>query len=249
MLSLRPRRHWADDLVDYYAVTRREAVALGTRAKGRRPSLPGSLTCHPVSGKTLEELWAARPRETEADLRSFWEEAGAWFSFRQVVRHRRSDFADILARLPKQGFVSFVEYGAGVAPVSCWLYDHRPPDVTFYFWLLDVPSEHRRFGAWRLRRRQAHVVETGPHDIPPCEGVAVLETFEHLPDPWGTAYGIWQVLRVGGLLWEDYEVTKPGGPNLAIAQAERPRVMAFLEERFHRLSGNLKEGRRCWRKR
>ena len=255
MLTLR-RSKWAKDLCDYYGVSPKQALALGTRAKGRRHELPGSSTCQPVSGKTLEEIWESRPRETEIDLWSFWQEVGAWFSFRQIVHHRRSEFSEILARLPKQGVVTVVEYGCGVAPVSNWLYEHKLPGQNFRFWLLDVRSEHRQFGTWRLQRRRdaAHDYDTtvlmvNPDDVPRCDAVTVLETFEHLPDPWATIYRIWRQLYPGGLLWEDYEVTTPGGPNLAIAQAERPRVMAFLQERFHLLSGNLKDGRRCWRKR
>ena len=54
--------NWYDDLCEYYKVTPEEADLLGTRKTGRKPNLPGSLTCDPVSGKTFEEIWERKPR-------------------------------------------------------------------------------------------------------------------------------------------------------------------------------------------
>lgn len=46
---------WYKDLVEYYGVNIGQAIILGTRRKGRKPDLPGSRTCSPVSGMTFQE--------------------------------------------------------------------------------------------------------------------------------------------------------------------------------------------------
>ena len=51
---------WYTDLCEYYKVSPEEADDLGTRKKGRKPNLPGSATCEPVSGLTFEEIWKGK---------------------------------------------------------------------------------------------------------------------------------------------------------------------------------------------
>src|SRR3989304_2570377 len=51
----------------YCGVTRRRAVTLGRRQRGRRPAFPGG-----PSGLTYEEIWARAPRETAAQIAAFY---------------------------------------------------------------------------------------------------------------------------------------------------------------------------------
>ena len=59
---------WLNYLCEYYNVSEEEAIKLGTRANGRKPSLPGSKTCEPVSNMTMEDIWALKERKTEKDI-------------------------------------------------------------------------------------------------------------------------------------------------------------------------------------
>mgnify|MGYP003663312756 CR=1 FL=1 len=44
---------WYDYLCEYYDVSPDEALELGTRSDGRKPNLPGSRTCEPISGQKI----------------------------------------------------------------------------------------------------------------------------------------------------------------------------------------------------
>ena len=52
---------WSDDLCEYYGVSEEAALELGTRSSGRKPSLPGSKTCEPVSDMTFEDGCGGAP--------------------------------------------------------------------------------------------------------------------------------------------------------------------------------------------
>ena len=130
-------QNWWEDVEGYYGVTKREAIKLGTRAKGRRPDLPGSATCEPVRGKTLEEIWHSRLRDSEEAIFSFYREVGSWFVFRQLVRHRGRSYGFIARHLQSNGVLA--EFGCGIAPISHWVATHRPARWR-WFHLVDVPS-------------------------------------------------------------------------------------------------------------
>ena len=68
--------NWYDDLCEYYSVDADTALKLGTRSSGRRPSLPGSKTCEPVSNMTFEDIWRSKPRETIEDIFQFQRDMG-----------------------------------------------------------------------------------------------------------------------------------------------------------------------------
>ena len=259
---LRPSRPWHQDLCDYYRVTPEQALQLGTRASGRRPDLPGSPTTHAVPGQTFEEIWASRERETPVDVHAFYQDMGAWATFRQVVYHRHHSF-DYLAREIERG-TRICEYGAGVAPVCFWLVEHLrgiPLELT----IVDVPSEHLTFGHWRLQRRieelkapvTLHVREVLPDKLP-LEGffdiITILEVYEHLHNPLEVTVHLCDHLRPGGLLWENYIVhDNPAGADLPVAQQERPRVFAYWRRHCELMAGNDPDapdggGTRCWRR-
>lgn len=244
---------WCRDLCAYYQVRPSEALALGTRAKGRRPSLPGSPTCQPVFGKTWEELWEARPRDTEEAVHAFWQEIGAWAAFRQAVRHRRRSWRHVSRVLRDGG--ALLEYGAGIAPVAWWLARRRDITVT----VADVPSEHFRFGVWRLRRRGANVdaLEITPGALPlsaAYDVACVLEILEHCPAPLETIRHVTEHLKPGGHLFEDFTPhDDPHAADLPHAQAERPQVYAYLQRRYALMAGHPWDapdggGKRTWRK-
>ena len=75
------------DLCDYYNVSNEDAIKLGTRDKGRKPSLPGSKTCASVSNMTYEDIWDLKSRDTIDGIFEFYKDQGSWSAFRQVVRH------------------------------------------------------------------------------------------------------------------------------------------------------------------
>lgn len=252
--------HWAADLCRYYQVTPVQALVLGTRQKGRRPDLPGSPTCQPVSGKTWEELWAARPRDSEEAVFSFYKEIGAWAAFRQVVRHRFRSFAFVARHLPRDGV--FLEWGCGIAPISHWLATH-PWQVSGEptYILVDVDSEHFTFGRWRVAAADGEVVELLVEAgkplpaLPPVDAACILEVLEHLPDPVAVIRHIGAAIKPGGVLFEDFvrHDAESDGPDLPSARATRPEVYRYLLKHFAFEAGRSWEmpdggGIRRWRK-
>ncbi|MFQ5873146.1 MAG: class I SAM-dependent methyltransferase [Dehalococcoidia bacterium] len=253
---------WYRDLCDYYGVTPEQALKLGTRAEGRRPDLPGSPTTHALFGKTFEEIWASRKRDTPTEIHAFWQDMGAWATFRQVVYHRSHSFRYLLKEIEAGSRVC--EYGAGVGPVSFWLVDHlrKTPLVLT---IVDVPSEHLVFGRWRLQRRirelkasiTLEVREVLPDRLP-LEGsydiITMLEVYEHLHNPLKVTVHLCDHLQPGGLLWENYIIEdNPAGANLPAAQEERSQVYAYLRSHCKLIAGNDPDtpdsgGTRCWRR-
>ena len=250
---------WAADLRDYYGVTTEHAEALGRRAKGRRPSLPGSATTAAVSGQTFEELWAARPRLDQRGIFSFYSDIGAWAAFRQTYYHRHTDASRFVTGLPRDG--SLCEYGGGVGPVIDWIVRHRPSG-RYVLTLADVPSEHLTFGDWRIRRKIERLgrpltfetLTVEPDRLPlqrMYDVIVVLEVYEHLPNPLEVTEHLLAHLNSGGRLWENFvEHDDPGGADLAVAQQERAAVFDLLRDRCHlsvgpdpRIDGSAT---RCW---
>ena len=56
MLRKQNNHVWYEDICKYYNITPQQAYELSERKKHRKPSLPGSKTCKPVSNMTFEEL-------------------------------------------------------------------------------------------------------------------------------------------------------------------------------------------------
>ena len=110
-------------LSEYYDVPLEEALKLGTRGAKRKPILPGSKTCSPVSGVTMEDLWGFHPRKTQSDIFGFYRDQGAWSSFRQCVRlleitEQYRFLLDASFKGMKEDDIVVCEYGCGVAPFS-----------------------------------------------------------------------------------------------------------------------------------
>lgn len=253
---------WADDLRDYYDVTVAQTIELGTRRRGRRPSLPGSVSAAPVSGFAFEEIWDSRPRDTVRAIFDFYRDVGSWMSFRQSVYHRYLDASRFLKGLPEGG--AFCEYGGGIAPVINWIVENCHKE-SYMLTLVDVPSEHLAFGEWRIRRkmqrlRSRHtfdVLEVQPERLPlsrTYDVIAILEVFEHLPNPIQVATHLIDHLKVGGRLWENFiEHPDANAADLDVAQRERTEVLdlflstcTLVEGPDPRVKGS---GTRCWVKR
>mgnify|MGYP001364523886 CR=1 FL=1 len=189
--------NWYDDLCEYYNVSPQEADLLGTRKKGRKPDLPGSPTCEPVSGKTFEEIWESKPRETSAQIFEFYKDIGSWSCFRQCKYHKDGpaygagfEGLEHLKHKPFKSTVDILEYGCGVAPISNWLADNIK-QLNYNFYLSDVPSETLEFADWRLKRRKqnAKKFEIDPDTFPEYGDVKfdiifMIDALEHMDKPY-----------------------------------------------------------------
>ena len=259
------RDPWWADLKAYYGTPPNVALDLGTRYKGRRPVFPASKTCpDPPRGKTLDEIWAAVPRDTPEAKEQFWRDVGPWFSFRQVVRNRLRSFRFIAETEP----MSFLEWGAGVCPVTYWFL-RRSKNPPLRIVVADVESEHFQFGLWRFRHAAPAVgsvvrgvILSHMDPLPLCgerfHAAAILETLEHVPNPLATIRHIGEHVRRGGWLFEDFRPHGPGDEgapwDLPEAQVERPEVYRYLEKEFDLVAGRHYDepdggGTRTWRKR
>ena len=254
---------WYQDLCEYYHVTSEQAEALGTRKPGRKPSLPGSTTTHAVSGLTFEEIWNQKRREDPQAIIEFYQDMGAWATFRQCYYHRYLRAGRFVQQLPDGG--RFCEYGGGVAPILNWIVEHVR-GRRWHLTVTDVPSEHLTFAEWRIKKKIAarqlpFTFEALPVRVNalPLQGtydvIAILEVFEHLYNPLEVARHLTDHLKHNGLLWENYiKHDDADAADLQVAQDERPAVFEYLRAHYTRVSGADPEapggkGTRCWRKR
>jgi len=255
---------WYKDLVDYFNVSPEQALELGTRKPNRKPDLPGSKTCEPVSGLTHEDIWEARERKTQEDIFSFYQEQGSWSCFRQVVRHADENLIrqHISATLPflKAGF-HFVEYGCGVAPYTITLLKFlaaNVPKIDLTISISDVECEHLRFAEWRIKRMieeqglvniKFNVETILPNELPKYEKeinhFIIFEVLEHVPSPINAITNAYEQLAEDGTVVENFilhvdEEAEDDGPDLMSARLERTKYYEFLVEKFDFLKdGNL----------
>ena len=247
---------WWRDVCQCYGVSVAEARRLGQRANGRRPDFPAGPT-----GKTYEEVWASRPRETVADIIAFYSDLGSWPVFRQAYRHRYRTWPEVARALPSGGWV--LEYGCGVAPMTWWLAQRRRD---FHPVLVDVPGQAFSFALRRLKclnppipviTTAAVTDERVPH-LPPCDVAVCSEVLEHVPSPVAVMTAILAALKVGGMLFEDFykhaDDTPPSSADLPSARQERPDVYDLLVKRCEWVGGRHWQepeggGVRRWRKR
>ena len=128
---------------------------MSTRKKGRKPSLPGSKTCKPVSNMTFEEIWDMKPRKTSAQIFEFYKDIGSWSSIRQP-RYNANINKDLLLKYmfnynQNKEVYNILEYGSGVGPITRCITDNYANK--FHFTLVDVPCECLHFARFRLNER------------------------------------------------------------------------------------------------
>lgn len=262
-----------NDLCEYYGVSAERAIQLGTRSPGRRPDLPGSPTCGPVIGKTLEEIWEQGARESVEDVFGFYREMGAWASFRQCVRQcdMPGSYASFLNQVNVADGSHVVEYGCGVAPFVWTILASEviTPAVNLRISLSDVPSEHFTFGVWRckkmIERRGLANVALGefpvlPDALPqydaPIDVAIVFEVLEHVHNPIAAMQNLLAQMSPAARLIENFiahdtsHADKPG-PDLGSAHRERDGYYALLQKRMDCTSNNPPsvdpDGTRIWR--
>jgi len=269
---MEPPEVFLKDLCDYYGVSMQDAVKLGTRSSGRKPNLPGSKTCDPVSDMTLEDIWAVSKRIDENSIFKFYKDQGAWSSFRQVVRHLDliNDHIDILNAFQIMPGMHICEYGCGVAPFMRTFLQYADKNIrNIEISLSDVDSEHFSFGAWRIRKTIAerdininlNAVEIEPGKLPVyntlLDIVIIFEVLEHVPSPVKCIENLTGQMSVNGILLENF--IKHGaeddddGPDLKSARTEREVYYQFLKQNFDLVGGRSEDiepnATRIWRKR
>lgn len=247
---------WYKDLCEYYGVSSEEAINLGVRKTGRKPNLPGSKTCKPVSNKTFEELWDDNPRETIEQKMNFYKDIGAWQVFRQCNYRNKFDYSSVFGEYLFDG-ASILEYGCGVAPFTSYVLENYPDYKNINFTLVDVGGEHLEFAKWRLAKNypwsKINVHEVTPETIVPIfssqfDIVCIMDVLEHLPNPYDVIVNIFNHCNQGSILvetWVDKSDGKHGGPDLEEAEKDRHRTNAFLNEKFHKIkNGSMRTYRR-----
>lgn len=249
--------NWYDDLCEYYGVTPEQAIELGARSKGRKPSFPSSKTCGAISGKTWEELWEQKPRDTLGQKFEFYKDIGAWSAFRQVFYRKDFNYRYFYNKFctPQS---SVIEYGCGVAPMTNYLVERLGDNHNMRFILVDVSSEHFEFAKWRLSRKAPNskfkFVDVTEDNVLPMlddtfDFICIMDVFEHLPNPLDVLYSLHSRCISGGHLvetWIDHKPEDVSEDDLAVAAEQRSDGIAFLYENFD-LVENL-DPIRIWRK-
>ena len=238
---------WWEDLVEYYGVSKEDAIALGIRKTGRRPNLPGSKTCKPVSGKNFEELWDEKPRDTIQQKMDFYKDIGAWQVFRQCNYRSTFDYGKLFFPYIKSKTTSLLEYGCGVAPLTNYIVENKETigDIKgMSFALVDVVGEHLEFAKWRLKNKAPDVKFdfyeiTAENPIPKFTNnfdiICIMDVLEHLPNPYDVMLNILGYLNneaVMVMTWVDKSGGKSGGPDLEESENERKITMKLICDNF-----------------
>ena len=247
---------WHKHLCEYYDVDPKTALKLGTRASGRKPSLPGSRTCQPVSDMTYEDIWDLSDRSTVDGIFQFYKDQGAWSTFRQCVRHKDlvAFHKNLLGPFLKPD-MHICEYGSGVAPFITTIISNIAEEVAggMQISISDLPSEHFEFAKWRLQsiieERNLDIV-LNPKEITtttlPKYGkgldlVLLFEVMEHVPSPVKTITNLINQMLPNSLLIENFIKHEADddddGPDLKSAALEREEYYNIIGSCFKILYG------------
>jgi len=251
---------WHTHLCDYYNVTPKEALALGTRSNGRKPSLPGSPTCKPVSGKTFEDIWDEKERKTTQQVFDFYKDQGAWSAFRQCVRHSTMEklhiayFKFLLENNIIKNGSHICEYGAGVAPFVTSFLKYIQGDVSNFemkITIVDVDCEHLNFAKYRLncikKEKGFHKVDLDFQIVKPdrlpvfdkkIDALFCFEVLEHVPSPVAVIENIRKSMNPGAIYIENFikhevDEDEDDGPDLISARNERDKYYEVVHEYYN----------------
>lgn len=250
--------NWYDHLCDYYGVSPEEALQLGTRSSGRKPSLPGSMTCEPVADMTFEDIWALEKRDTVESIYKFYKDQGAWSAFRQCVRHKDLEkyHMSIFNYLLKSGGLAtghhICEYGCGVAPFVTTLLksvsDETAKKINFKITVADLDCEHFTFAKYRLqsiketrkmKNLELEFKTITPNGLPKFSSeldvVICFEVLEHVPSPVAVLDNFRDNMKPGGFYVENFikhdhdDDDDDDGPDLISAREERDEYYKNLD--------------------
>ena len=235
--------NWYDDLCEYYGVTQEQAIELGIRKKGRKPSFPSSKTCDSVSGKTWELLWDQKSRDTLGQKFEFYKDIGAWSTFRQVFYRKDFNYGYFFNKFCSPNS-SILEYGCGVAPMANYLVERLGDDHNVKMTLVDVTSEHFEFAKWRLKKKAPNTnfkfIDITENNILPAfndkfDFISIMDVFEHLPNPVDVLKEIYGCCNEGAILvetWIDHKPEDISEDDLLEAAEQRKDGMKYLYENF-----------------
>ena len=237
---------WFDDLCEYYNVDAMTAINLGTRSKGRKPNLPGSKTCQPVSDMTFEEIWDSKPRDTTEGKMQFYKDLGSWLCFRQCVYRKDFSVDKFIEHIDfNREKLNICEYGCGVSMFVNNMIEkvggeNIPDNITFH--LVDVVGEHLEFAKWRLKKKAPNAnfvfYEIDSENMVPkfkekLDFIVILDVLEHVPNPYDVLKNIHENSNDGATLFETWiKVNEPGYSDLKESADERDMTMKFFEENF-----------------
>ncbi len=259
---------WYTHLCEYHNVSPEEALKLGTRATGRRPNLPGSDTCKPVSGLNMEEIWALKKRETTQEVFDFYRDQGAWSTFRQCVRHKDLEGLHL-------GYINFLiennflkdnihmcEYGCGVAPFMTTFLKYLPENSkgNLNISLCDVSCDHFDFAKFRLNRikkdkgfdninlnfEEVKVDKLPSFNERDLDVVFCFEVLEHVPSPVAVINNFKDRMKPGAIYIENFikhevEEDEDTGCDLESARKERDEYYTIVNEYYNLVHPTFEE--------
>ena len=247
---------WHTHLCEYYGVTPEEALQLGTRSSGRKPNLPGSITCDPVMDKTFEDIWGEKSRKDVQSIFDFYKDQGAWSSFRQCVRHKDMEplHLSVIQGIQKSGGLTegghICEYGAGVAPFMTTLMKVIDYNTSLTITITDVKSEHFEFAKYRLKdikeKRGLNNIELIFEEILPdklpefnkkLNALLCFEVLEHVPSPVAVINNMISGMEKNCIYVENFikhesSDDEDDGPDLLSARKEREEYYNILGNNF-----------------
>jgi hypothetical protein len=247
---------WYENICEYYNVSAEEALKLGTRSDGRKPSLPGSKTCKPVKDMTMEDIWALKPRDAIGSIYDFYRDQGAWSAFRQTVRHLelKNMRKNLMSQIVNDGD-HLCEYGCGIAPFSTTLLEEINPSWNLDISLTDIENcEHYLYGQWvldkiinrrNLKNARLHIHPAIPESLPQykknIDTFIIFEVLEHLPSPVAVINNIMQQMSPNAKILENFvkheQDDDDPGCDLASAASEREEYYKIVNQNFRLIAG------------
>ncbi len=233
------------DLCEYYNVDALTAIKLGTRSKNRKPDLPGSKTCKPVSGLSFEEIWNSEPRDNLQSKFQFYKDLGSWMCFRQIEYRKDFNIEPFVKHINfNKEELNICEYGCGISIIVNKMIEqvngNIPDNVKFH--LVDVSGEHLEFAKWRLKKKapKANIefYEISTDNIVPkftdkLDFISLLDVLEHVPNPYDIMDNLVHYSNKDAVLFETWiDVPEPGYADLQESVDERDKTLKYMDKYF-----------------